>query len=200
MSNQIGLFGQAPETESKKSTQTENIVVWDLETQNTFNEVGGRQNIHKLKISCGVAYSSQDQKYHRYLENEIPSLVELLKTASLSIGFNTKGFDIPVLSSYMPPGSIDHVNQLDMLEKIYLKHRFRIGLGNIAAATLGEGKSANGLEALEWFKQGLVEKVMDYCQQDVKVTKEVYEFGRDNGFIFFTPKGSADKRKLEISW
>jgi DEAD/DEAH box helicase domain-containing protein len=75
-----------------------------------------------------------------------------------------------------------------------------VGLGNIASATLGVGKSADGLQAIEWFKNGQIDLMLDYCEQDVKVTKEVYEFGKKNGFVYFTPKGALDKKELKVSW
>lgn len=188
--SQIGLF----EMPAKKS---ENIVIWDIETQSTIKDVGG---LNKLRISGAVAYSSADEKYYRYTESNIQELVKLLQTATLSIGFNTLGFDIPVLNNYTLPGALDGVKQLDLMDVIYKKYNFRVGLGNIASATLGVGKSADGLQAIEWFKNGQIDLMLDYCEQDVKVTKEVYEFGKKNGFVYFTPKGAMDKKELKVIW
>jgi DEAD/DEAH box helicase domain-containing protein len=116
------------------------------------------------------------------------------------VGFNLIGFDIPVLSGYMAPGAINQISVCDMLEKIHKQHGFRVGLGNIAEATLGVGKSADGLQAIEWFKQGKFDQILEYCEQDVKVTKEIWEFGKNNGFVYFTPKGAVEKKQLKVNW
>jgi len=195
--SQIGLFDLTPAAPEKPGKKPENIVIWDIETQSTIKDVGG---LNKLRISGAVAYSSADGKYYRYTESNIQELVKLLQTATLSIGFNTLGFDIPVLNNYTLPGALDGIKQLDLMDVIYKKYNFRVGLGNIASATLGVGKSADGLQAIEWFKNGQIDLMLDYCEQDVKVTKEVYEFGKKNGFVYFTPKGSLDKKDLKVSW
>jgi len=195
--SQIGLFDLAPSAPEKTGKKSENTVIWDIETQSTIKDVGG---LNKLRISGAVAYSSADQKYYRYTESNIQDLVKLLQTCTLSIGFNTLGFDIPVLNNYTLPGALDGIKQLDLMDVIYKKYNFRVGLGNIASATLGVGKSADGLQAIEWFKNGQIDLMLDYCEQDVKVTKEVYEFGKKNGFVYFTPKGGTEKKDLKISW
>jgi DEAD/DEAH box helicase domain-containing protein len=76
---------------------------------------------------------------------------------------------------------------------------FRIGLDSIASATLGAAKTADGVQAVEWFREGQLEKIAEYCKADVEITRRVYEFGRDNGYIFYKSK-LGSKLKVAVQW
>ncbi|MFH1712029.1 MAG: ribonuclease H-like domain-containing protein [Patescibacteria group bacterium] len=174
-----------------------NEVVLDIETQNTFNEVGG-YNPEKLRVSVVVAYFYETDTYEHYLEDELPQLFNKLEQGGRIIGYNSIGFDIPVLNHYYA-GDLMQVPQLDMLAKINASLGYRIKLDSVAAATIGTSKSAHGLLAVKWWKEGKVQEVIDYCKQDVKVTKEVYEFGKENGYILFDDR-MGERRKVDIDF
>lgn len=153
-----------------------NEVVLDIETQNTFQDVGAAA--HKgLKISVVGCYFYETNEYLCYEEHELPQLFQRLEHSGRIIGYNTKGFDYPVMNNYYV-GDTARFSSLDILEEIQKALGFRIKLDDVAKATLGMGKSGHGLQAVEWWKQGEIQKIKDYCLQDVKVTKEVYEFGK----------------------
>ncbi|MFH1632218.1 MAG: ribonuclease H-like domain-containing protein [bacterium] len=171
-----------------------NEVVLDIETQTAIGEVARED----LRVSVVVAYFYNEDKYESYLENDLPRLFKQLEGASRIIGYNSVGFDIPILNKYYA-GDLLNISQLDMLDKIYQALGFRLKLDAVAAATTGAGKSAHGLTAVQWWKEGRVQDVIDYCQQDVKVTKEVYEFGRDNGFLLFDDR-MGERRKVEVDF
>ena len=153
-----------------------NEVVLDIETQNTFQDVGTA--MHKgLKISVVGCYFYEQDEFVCYEEHELPKLFQRLEQSGRIIGYNTKGFDYPVMNNYYA-GDVARLASLDLLEEIHHALGFRIKLDDVAKATLGIGKSGHGLQAVEWWKQGEVQKIKDYCLQDVKVTKEVYEFGK----------------------
>ena len=163
-----------------------NEVVLDIETQNTFEEVGGYFT-DKLKVSLvGVYYYSTDT-YESYLEHELPAMFQRLEKEGRIIGYNSIGFDMPVLNNYYA-GDMLRLPQLDILQKIERELGYRIKLDDVAKATLGTQKSAHGLQAVAWWKEGKIDEIREYCLQDVKVTKEVYEFGLKNGFILFDTK------------
>lgn len=164
-----------------------NITCFDLETQYIAQEVGGWNNKHLLKFAVGVLYSSADNKYHHYTEDKIDKLINDLSKADLVVGFNIKSFDWAVLQPYT------NVNLLalptfDILEKIKETIGFRISLDSLAKSTLGKAKSADGLQAVKWFREGNVEKVMKYCEDDVRITKEIYDFGKNYGYLLFNDK------------
>lgn len=156
-----------------------NTAFFDLETQHSFDQVGGRRNIRALKLSAAVIYSTADNAYHHYLEADVDRLIADLRSAELVVGFNVERFDYEVLRAY----TNDPLNDLptvDMLEQIYRKLGFRVSLDNLAGATLNASKSADGLQAVRWYQEGRSQEILDYCQQDVEVTRQLYEYGKRN--------------------
>jgi DEAD/DEAH box helicase domain-containing protein len=124
-----------------------------------------------------VAYFYETDEYVAYEEHELGELWSRLEHADRIIGYNSKGFDIPVMNNYYA-GDLMQVPQLDMLEEIQKSLGFRLKLDDVAAASIGIKKSGHGLQAVEWWKQGEIQKIKDYCKDDVKVTKELYEYGK----------------------
>ncbi len=150
-------------------------IVLDIETQNTFQEVGGYDHT-KLLISVIGCYFYETDTYESFEEHELPALWKRLEQADRIIGYNSKAFDLPVMNNYYS-GNFLHFPNLDILEEIQKAIGFRLKLDDVAAATVGTRKSGHGLQAVEWWKQGEIQKIKDYCLQDVKVTKDVYEYG-----------------------
>lgn len=149
-------------------------LVFDIETRNTFEDVG-KADPALLDISIVCVYDCESDKYTSYLVEELPKLWPLIESAEMLIGFNSDHFDIPLLNKYYN-GDLGKIKSLDILAEVRKSLGRRVGLGNIAEATLGYGKSGNGLQAIEWWKKGDIESIRKYCIQDVKVTKEVYEY------------------------
>jgi DEAD/DEAH box helicase domain-containing protein len=174
-----------------------NVVVFDIETQNTFDDVGGYFP-EKLDVSVVCAYFYADDSWRSYTVDKIAQLLKDLESADCLIGYNSVGFDIPVLNKYYA-GDLLKIPQLDMLEKIREGLGFRIKLDEVAAATVGISKSAHGLQAVEWWKQGKVQEIIDYCMQDVKVTKEVFEYGQKNGFVLYDDR-LGERRMIKVDF
>ncbi len=175
-----------------------NVLYFDLETQKTFDEVGGRHNTRQLGLSVGVTYSTADEDFHVYIEADVEALVQDLSQAELVVGFNVLRFDYEVLRNYSdyPFTSIPTV---DMLDHVYRALGFRVSLDGLASATLGAKKSADGLAAVRWYKTGQMDKIIAYCKQDVQVTKELYEFGKQNGYVQFLDR-SYRLKKVPVRW
>ncbi len=176
-----------------------NNVFFDLETQNLFQDVGGRQNIAKLKVACAVTWSTERNDFAVYWEKDVPALVNELKSATRVIGFNLHGFDYQVLQPYAPDIRFASIPTLDLMLEIQKILGFRLSLDTIASASLGQGKTADGIQSVEWFRNGELDKVAEYCKADVDVTRRVYEFGRDNGYIFYKSK-LGSKLKVAVNW
>ena len=176
-----------------------NIVVFDIETQNLFEDVGGRGNIGALKVSCAVSWSSLRDDFAVYWEKDVPALVQELKSATKVVGFNLKGFDYRVLQPYAPDARFASIPTLDMLFDLHQILGFRVSLDNVANASLGANKTADGLKAVEWFRAGELDKVAEYCKADVDITRRVFEFGRDNGHIYYKSK-LGSKLKVNVKW
>jgi DEAD/DEAH box helicase domain-containing protein len=176
-----------------------NYVFFDLESQNLFDDVGGRGNIDKLKVACAVTYSTEKNDFTVYWEKDVPALIAELKSATKVVGFNLLGFDYLVLKPYSPETRFASIPTLDMLLELQKILGFRIGLDSIASATLGATKTADGIKSVEWFRNGELDKVAEYCKADVDITRRVFEFGRDNGHIFYKSR-LGSKLKVEVKW
>lgn len=176
-----------------------NLVFFDLETQNLFQDVGGRDHIDKLRLSCGVTFSTQRNDYAVYWEKDALALLDELKNADRVIGFNLIAFDYLVLKPYAPTFNFASLRTLDLLQDIHRTLGFRLSLDSIAEASLGAHKTADGLLAVEWFRTGQMDKVAEYCKADVDITRRVYEFGRDNGYVHYRSK-LGSKLKVAVNW
>ena len=176
-----------------------NLVFFDLESQNLFDDVGGRENIDKLRVACGVTWSTQKNDFSVYWEKDVPALIDELRSATRVIGFNLKGFDYLVLQPYAPEIRFASISTLDMLLELQKILGFRISLDSIANASLGATKTADGIKSVEWFRAGELDKVAEYCKADVDITRRVYEFGRDNGHIFYKSR-LGSKLKVDVKW
>ncbi len=176
-----------------------NYVFFDLETQNLFQDVGGRDNIDKLLVACAVTWSAQKNDFSVYWEKDVPALVDELKSATKVIGFNLRGFDYQVLQPYAPETRFASLPTLDLLLDLQKLLGFSISLDSIATATLGTAKSADGVQSVEWFRNGEVDRVAEYCKVDVDITRQVFEFGRDHGHIFYKSR-LGSKLKVEVKW
>lgn len=207
-----GTFSkERPEVEvlEKRNNKPENVSsfilkpegrfgVLDLETRRSAQEVGGWGNASRMGISCVVVYDSKHDKYFEYLGEEISELVEHLKKLDLVVGFNISRFDYAVLK-----GSSDFdfhcLNTLDILTEVYKRLGYRLSLDHLGENTLGIRKSGDGLMALAWWKEGKIREILDYCQQDVKVTRDLYIFGRENGYLLFKNKAGM-KVRVPVLW
>lgn len=168
-------------------------IVFDIETQKSFEEVGGRDKLHLLGISVLAAYSYNYKKCFVFDEGNIYDFQKMIDTADTLIGFNSNGFDVPILRSYN--FKLDKIHSLDLMEDVKNGVGFRVALDNIANATLGLNKTADGLQALKWYKEGNIAAIKKYCVSDVQITRDVYEYGKNNNHVFFV---NREKGKVAV--
>lgn len=167
-------------------------VVFDLETQNTFSDVES-SNPADLDISVGCAYDSMTDTYTIVTVNELQKLWPIFEQAEVLVGYNSNHFDIPLLNKYYP-GDLSKIKSIDLLEDIRISLGRRLRLDSVAQATIGAKKSANGLQAIKWWREGDIESIKKYCKQDVKVTKEIFEFALANQKVLY--KDGHRKREI----
>jgi DEAD/DEAH box helicase domain-containing protein len=172
--------------------------VFDLETQRSAAEVGGWHRADLMKISCAVLYDSKQDRYIDFMENQVDRFIERLQTYDLVIGFNIKRFDYQVLRGYSD-FNFQNLKNLDILEDVKKYLNFRLSLAHLATETLGEGKTADGLKALQWWQEGRILEIIQYCRQDVKITRDLYRYGRDNGHLIFKDKQNQMIR-IPVDW
>jgi DEAD/DEAH box helicase domain-containing protein len=154
-------------------------LVIDVETKKNFRDVGG-YNPHKLGISVVGAYSSKRDKYFSFLEGELDQLWPLMEGAERIIGYNITDFDMNVLRPYYI-GKMEHFPVFDLMTEVASVLNFRPKLDSIAKATLGVSKLGNGLDAIEYFAKGEIEKLKKYCLKDVELTWRIYDLGKKSG-------------------
>jgi len=154
-------------------------IVFDIETKNTFQEVGSNRSAD-LDISLLVIYDYLDGTYKTFTEQNMADLWPILEQTDLLIGYNSDHFDIPLLDKYYP-GELTAIGSLDLLNEIRASLGRAVRLDNVAEATIGVGKSGHGLQAIEWYKKGEMDKIEKYCRDDVKVTKDIYEYALKHG-------------------
>lgn len=169
-------------------------LVIDFETQKTFRETTNHQ---ELGISVAGAYDYKTDKIYMFEEHELTQLFRLLEEASIVIGFNHDAFDLPVLQRYYP-GDVTQFQTFDILTDVKNRLGRRIRLDNLVKATLEEGKSGHGLQAIKLYKEGRMDELKQYCEDDVRLTKELFEYGAKNGNIYYVD--IAEKRKIPVNW
>jgi DEAD/DEAH box helicase domain-containing protein len=174
-----------------------NKIVFDLETQKAFDEVGGRGRNDLLKISVLGMYSYPDGKYYCFAEDEIYKAGEMFQEADQIIGFNIKSFDFEVLQPYLNY-DVHQLPYLDIMLEVAKIIGHRVKLDNLAQATLGIGKTADGLEAVRMYKQGRIDELKKYCTNDVKVTKELYDYVLSYGKLLY--KDYFETREIKIAF
>lgn len=179
-------------------SENKDTIVLDLETKKSFAEVGGQHNRHLLGVSIVGVYSYSRDLYRAFKEEEFPELLELFKNTGLVVGFNSKSFDFAVLQPYFKDFDLSSLNHLDILEEIVYALGHRLKLESVAQTTLGYGKSGAGLDAIHYFKTNDWTNLIKYCLDDVKVTREVYEYGLNHGYIWYSNAGQ--KEKIVARW
>jgi len=206
MSEQLDLFAE-PEKDKldseivPKGSNEYRILYFDLETQKSADDVGGWDKIHKMKLAVGVVWDSLEQKFFSYIDSEASQLVEKLKTADLVVGFNVAKFDYGVLQPYATKMDFDleEITTFDMLVNINKKLGHRLSLNHLAENTLNAKKSADGLVSLQWYKEGKIDKIIEYCKQDVEITRDLFLYGESHGYVKYSTRSGVAK-DLQVDW
>lgn len=176
-----------PDKKGAKKNIPVHYTVFDVETQRSAQEVGGWHRAARMGISAAVVYDSLLDEYLVFRENEIDSMVNHLRKCELVVGFNNKRFDNLVLSKYTD-FDLASLSTLDILEVVHKQLGYRLSLDRLAEHTLGVQKSADGLQALKWYKEGRLDLIIKYCRHDVQITRDIFRFGLEHGYLLFQNK------------
>jgi len=174
------------------------IAFFDLETQKLAQEVGGWENKHLMRLSVAVLYDETKGTFHVFREEEVPALIDQLRSYDLVIGFNIEHFDLEVLQAYSPKPLHD-IPTFDLLEAIREQLGFRLSLDHLGEKTLGRKKTADGIQAVRWFREGRWDLLTQYCQDDVALTRDLFFHALDKGYLVYEDR--AGKRvRLPTPW
>ena len=175
-------------------------IFFDLETKLWSTEVeGGFSNIPAFGLSVAVTSWCDSNSYQQWMENDAKELVKELERADKVIGFNILRFDYEVLSAY-----VTNIHDLldgksfDIFTDLESRLGFRLSLEVICSTTLGKSKSGKAEDAIKWWRQGQVEKVVEYCQKDVELTREIYGYGQEHGLVCYARFGQPVE--LPVDW
>ena len=176
-------------------------IVLDIETKNLFSDVGGKENLTKLSLSVAGVFSYADATFLTFTESEMLQFQNLLGKTDLIIGFNIDHFDLPVLRKYL---SIDlnKIPTLDIMNEVVGTMGHRVSLDDLVSNTLGKRKSANGILAVQYWREGRIDELKKYCLDDVRLTRDLYEHGLKNGEIKFTARDAnlPYVKAIKVDW
>src|SRR5271156_6132467 len=151
-----------------------------------------------MGMSIGVTFSSADGGYKIYGEKQVDGLIKDLERADLVVGFNNLRFDYEVLHGYTA-FDLAQLPTLDMLVELQNTLNHRLSLDSIATATFGVEKTAEGLQAIRWFKEGKLAEIAEYCCYDVKITRLVHEYGVQQKQLYYTNR-FGKKMTVSVGW
>ena len=171
-------------------------ITFDIETKNTFEDVGSNDAVD-LDISLLCTHDSETDEYDTFMHDDLDRLWPLLEKADMLIGYNSDHFDIPLLNKYYH-GDLTKIRSLDILKEIKNSTGRRFKLDSVAEATLGTNKSGDGLDAIKWWNSGEIDKIKKYCLDDVRITKEVYDYAREHGKLKYKDKITHEVKEIEL--
>ncbi len=196
-------------------------VVVDVEIQKTIEQTpGGWDATDMLGVAVACVWEYRTQRMRVYGPEDVDVLRERLLRADRISGFNIFNFDFPVIwgvakQSWLdrgPPGmESDRVRTLrnkllsktdDMLRRIWQskglnpdrfdpKTHGGVGLDAVAEGTLNARKIGYGGDAPKWYQQGLIQKVANYCADDVAIERDLTDFVDRYGYAIANNKGLA---------
>lgn len=169
-------------------------ITFDIETANLFPTLS-RTDMSQMELALVGIHDSETGEYSSYTQEELGQLWPIMERADLLIGYNSDSFDIPILNRYYP-GDLSKIRSLDLLVEVHKVLGRRLRLQSLAEATLGRGKGGDGKQAVVWWQQGLVDKVRKYCIEDVRITRELYDYALENGKLKY--KDLREKRDIQI--
>lgn len=174
-------------------------IVFDIESisKTGFNVVG-RVDVEEQELTVIAIYDSETNEYSAFTREELPKLWPVLERTDVLVGFNSDNFDIPLLNRYYP-GDLTHIRSLDLLAEVYATLGRRLRLQNLAEATLGRGKKGDGLKAQDWWREGKFDQVKEYCIEDVRLTKELFDYAMKHGGMKYKDLRELRDIKLDTS-
>jgi DEAD/DEAH box helicase domain-containing protein len=170
-------------------------ITFDIETT---GKAGAPFDMSTQELTIVGVHDSETDEYSSYLKEELPRLWPLFERADVIIGYNSDHFDIPILNRYYA-GDLGKIKSIDLLKEIKNVLGRRLKLDSVAQATLGAGKIAAGTDAVKWWAEGNIEKVREYCLDDVRITKELYDYALKNGSVKYKDFDGIREIKLDTS-
>ena len=172
-------------------------ITFDIESISESN-VRGRVDVSEQELTVVAIHDSEHDSYAAYTREELPQLWPVIERADLLIGFNSDTFDVPLLNRYYP-GDLAAIRSLDLLSEVAQVLGRRIRLQSLAEATLGIGKAGDGLSAQDWWREGKFDKVKQYCIEDVRLTRALFDYALAHGALKYKDLRDVKDIKLDTA-
>ncbi len=178
------------------STMTTELI-FDVETKKLFSDIT-TDDPGDLGVSIVSVYRRKldalgneiEGEMRSFWEQDFSSMWPWFVEADRIVGFNSLHFDVPALTPYapIPFATLKH---FDMMEIVRQKTGKRIGLSALAKETIGDDKTDVGTNAVIYWAKGdpdSLQKLKTYCEADVTLTRDLYDFGLKNKTIKYRDK------------
>jgi len=184
-------------------------IIYDLETQKLFEDISSGNPadlilsvVSLYKRILDKNYQEIEGKMYSFWVDDLDQIWPLFTNVDRIIGFNSLSFDNQVLSPLCHQYDFTKLNHFDILDHIKQVLGHRLSLNSIASQTIGATKTDIGTNAVLYWQKGDADslaKLQNYCQTDVDVTKKVYDFGLQNGFLRYKDKWNT-LRQVEVDF
>ena len=178
------------------SNKFPNILVFDIET---IGNIASPNFVDEMQITVVGVYHYARNEYKTYLLEELSDLEPDLKQANLLVGCNNDHFDTPILNKYYQ-FDLFSIASFDILREFRAKTGKRLGLDAIAGMTLGTHKSGTGANAMTLYREGKLQELADYCLNDVKLTKDMFEYCISQQHLIYPSKDGWLRLKVDMSY
>lgn len=159
----------------------------DVEVQRTAEEEGGftRAATRRRGLAVAATWRKANGGYRTYFEGGCQRLVDDLKAAEFVVGFNCLRFDYEVLRGHV---SFGRPKTCDLLDVVTASAGLRVSLTNLAAGTLGKGRSSDGNKNTALWASGQREQVVRACRRDVLLIRKLHEHMAEHGFVAYVDR------------
>jgi DEAD/DEAH box helicase domain-containing protein len=174
------------------------LLFFDLETQRSAEEVGGWHNAHLMRVALAVVWDAAAQRFETFREGDVHALLARLAEAELVVGFNVLGFDYRVLRGYTDR-ELERLPTFDVLEGVRERIGFRLPLGHLAEENLGAAKGGDGLQSLQWWREGRIAEIEEYCRRDVALLRDLFARACEQGHLLFRTR-DGERVRIPTPW
>jgi len=178
------------------SNKFSNILVFDIET---IGNISSPNFVDEMQVTVVGVYNYARDEYQNYFIEELSELEADLKQADLLVGFNNDHFDTPILNKYYP-FDLFSIASFDILREFRANTGKRLGLDAIAGMTLGFHKSGTGANAMTLYQTGKLQELAEYCLNDVKLTKEIFEYCITKQYLIYPSKDGWLRLKVDMKY
>lgn len=171
------------------------IAVFDCEIKKRIEDCSNGWKSHdEMGISVLALYDYLTGRYRVFGDENQSEALQILLGYDFVVGFNTVGFDWKLVRATWPTKLQRKSRDIDILREIWLslglnpdrfdpKTHGGYKLDDVAFETIGMRKSGDGAKAPILFQDGKMAELFDYCLEDVRIERTLFEFAATYGYV-----------------